>query len=81
MLDAERAKRENMVDGIATLDDVVRRLTQRISQGKTTNASRVAVARQREIDALARPPSSGSSRAMVATRAATRQRLIALLSV
>lgn len=75
LLDAERAKREGMVDGIATVDEVVRRLAHRIGQGKITNASRVAATRQREIDALARPPSCGPSREMVVTCAAARQRL------
>jgi signal peptide peptidase SppA len=75
LLDAERAKRESMVDGIATFDEVVCRLAQRLGEGKAANASRAAAARQREIDALARQPST------VARRAAARQRLIELLSV
>jgi capsid assembly protease len=81
LLDAERAKRENMVDGIATFDEVVRKLAQRIGHGKVVNASRVVAARQREIDALGRPPSGKSSRAMVTGRAGARQRLVDLLSV
>ena len=81
LLDAVHAKREGMVDDIATIDEAVRRLAQRVGQGKTANASHVAAARQREIDALARPPSSVPSREMVATCTAARQRLIALLSV
>ncbi|KGC58609.1 signal peptide peptidase SppA [Burkholderia pseudomallei] len=79
LLDAERAKREGMVDGIATLDDVVRRLARRIGQGKVANTARVAAARYREIDALNRRPSSGASRS--AMRATTRQREIDLLTL
>lgn len=79
LLDAERAMRENMVDGIATLDDVVRRLGQRIGQGKVANASRVAAARYREIGVLNRRPSSEPSRAMAAQRVVEHQRVIELL--
>ncbi|MHB9839977.1 S49 family peptidase [Paraburkholderia terrae] len=75
LLDAQRATREGMVDDVATIDMVVRKLAQRIGEGKAANASRIAAARQREIDALARQPST------VARRAAARQRLIELLSV
>lgn len=79
LLDAERAKRENMVDGVATFDEVVGKLAQRIRQGKVANASRVAAARFREIDALNHRPSSEPSRAMAAQRVAARQRVIELL--
>jgi len=64
LLSAQAAKAEGMVDGVA----------QRIRQGKAANTSRV-----REIDALARPPANGSSRAMFARRAAARQRAVQIL--
>lgn len=54
-----------MADDVATLDDVVRRLMQRIGQGKTANApSRAATlqGRERLISALSRPPSTRESR-------------------
>ncbi|ONA08806.1 S49 family peptidase [Burkholderia pseudomallei] len=76
LLDAERAKRENMVDGVATFDEVIGKLAQRLRQGKVANTSRVAAARHREIDALNRRPSSKASRP---PRAATRERVIELL--
>jgi ClpP class serine protease len=38
LLGAERAKHENMVDGIASFDEVVRKLAQHIGQGKMVNA-------------------------------------------
>ena len=66
LLSAQAAKAEGMVDGVA----------QRIRQGKAANTSRV-----REIDALARPPANGSSRAMFARRAAARQRAVQILSL
>ncbi|MBU6488973.1 MAG: S49 family peptidase [Burkholderiales bacterium] len=94
LLDAQRAKREGMVDGVATIDEVVRKLALLVGQGKIANASRVAAARQQEFDALARPiqdsnfnrtrfigasAASESVRAVAARRA--RQRVIAILSL
>lgn len=60
LLGAERAKGENMDDGIATFDDVVVRFGRRVSRVKATNASRVDATRQLEIDALASRRSCGS---------------------
>lgn len=79
LVDAERAKREGMVDGVATFDEVVRRLAQRIGQGTAGVSSRAAQlhARQRVIEALSRRPTSGSSRA--AMRTAEARRVIELL--
>lgn len=81
LLDAERAKLENMVDGIATLDDVVRMLAQRIGHGKATSQSAHAalLGRKRLLSALSRRPSSGPPRA--ATRIADRQHVIDMLSL
>ena len=76
VLSAQAAKGEGMVDGVASLNEVLAIMVQRIRQGKAANTSRV-----REIAALARPPSSGSSRAVMARRAAARQRVIQLLSL
>lgn len=35
LLDAQRAKREGMVDGVATIDEVVRKLAQRVDRSST----------------------------------------------
>lgn len=82
LLDAERAKRENMVDGIATLDAVVGKLAQGIGQDKPvrplTRAARLQ-ARQRVIEASDSRPSEEVSRA--ARFAAARRREIELLNL
>ena len=82
LLDAERAMRENMVDGIATLDDVASKLVRRIGQGKPGRPpARTAdlQTRQRVLEASNHWPSGGVSRA---TRlATTRWREIELLSL
>jgi len=82
LLDAERGKRENMVDDVATLDDVVGKLARRISRG--TQARQVIPtaglpARLRDLEALNRWPSGEVSRAV--GLAAIRQREIALLNL
>lgn len=54
LLDAERAKRESMVDGIATLDDVAGKLSRRVGQGKAVCSATVAAqlqARRRVVEA------------------------------
>jgi len=82
LLDAERAKRENMVDDVASLDDVVRRLAQRIGQGKPVRPPIRAAqmqARQRVIETSNHRPLSVVSRAAGLT--AARRREIQLLSV
>ncbi|MBF4014828.1 S49 family peptidase [Burkholderia pseudomallei] len=79
---AERGLRENMVDGFATLDDVVRMLARRIGQGKAAAPSPRATqlhARQRVIEALSRRPSSGPPR--TAMPAAARECVIDMLSL
>lgn len=65
VLDAQTAKDEGMVDGVATLDEVVRRLAQRIDRDRTVRApSRAATlqGRERLISALSRPPSGAAPR-------------------
>ncbi|MFP3600250.1 hypothetical protein, partial [Chryseobacterium sp. SIMBA_029] len=45
-LSAQAAKAENMVDGVATLDEVVRKLAKQVGQGKpAAPPSRAAVSR------------------------------------
>ena len=80
LLDAEHAKHENMVDGIATLDDVAGKLARRIGQGEAAGPSPRATqshARQGVIEALGRRPSSGPPR--TAMPAAAREREIDML--
>ncbi len=82
LLDAERAKHENMVDDVASLDDVVRRLAQRIGQGKPVRPPIRAAqmqARQRVIETSNHRPLSEVSRAAGLT--AARRREIELLSL
>lgn len=64
-LDAQSAKDEGMVDGVATLDEVVRRLAQRIDRDKTVRApSRAATlqGRERLISAVSRQTSGAAPR-------------------
>lgn len=82
LLEAESAKYESMVDGIATLDDVVGKLARRIGQGIPTRPLTRAAQlqeRQRFIAASNPRPSGEVSRAT--GRAAARQREIELLSL
>lgn len=82
LLDAERAKRENMVDGVATFDEVLRRLVQRISHIKQTGPFSRATAwppRQLVIDASNRRPSKEAS--PLVERIAIRMREIELLTL
>ncbi|PMS19190.1 peptidase S49 [Trinickia dabaoshanensis] len=65
VLDAQTAKHEGMVDGVTTLDEVVRRLAQRIGRDKTIRVpSRAATLQERAwvISALSRPSLTGESR-------------------
>lgn len=84
LLDAERAMRENMVDGIATLDDVASKLARRIGERERVRPSAPggmqSQATRRVIEASSPWPSSGEvSRA---TRvAAARRREIELLGL
>ncbi|PMS17833.1 peptidase S49 [Trinickia dabaoshanensis] len=82
LLDAERADRESMVDGIATLDDVVGKLARRIGQRKPvrppTRAEHLE-ARQRFIAASKPTPPGNVSRAP--ELAAARRREIELLEL
>lgn len=83
VLDAQSAKAEGMVDDVATLDEVIRRLALRIGQGKTANASSCATAlraRERLVAALSRPPSTRESR-KAAYDPAARHREIDLLAL
>jgi len=73
----QAARDAKMVDGIATFDDVVRRLAQRIAQGTAAPSAVRLHAPQRRICALNDPPSSKASR--TATSAAARLREIELL--
>ena len=82
LLDADRAMRENMVDGIATLDDVAGKLARRIGQGKLVRPSARATllrATQRVIEASNHRPPGEVSRATGLT--AARRREIELLSL
>lgn len=82
LLNAERAKRENMVDGVATLDDVAGELARRIVQGTLVSpATRAALSQARPyvIDASDRRPLGAASPAT--GLAATRRREIELLSL
>ncbi len=72
LLDAERAKRESMVDGVATLDEVIDGLTRRVGQGRTIGLS-VPSAR---LLATPRPSSSAPSRPASVIE---RERMIELL--
>lgn len=76
VLSAQAAKAEGMVDGVASLNEVLAIMAQRIRQGKAAKTSPV-----REIGAFARTPASESSHAMIARRVAARRRLIQLLSL
>lgn len=82
LLDAQAAKAEGMVDGVATLDEVARRLAQRICQGEPARSSTRAAqvqGRQRISDAPIRRPSSGLRRP--GGLATVRRREIELLSL
>lgn len=82
LLDAERAKDENMVDGIATLDDVVSKLARCIRHGEPVQRAASAAqlqARRRVIQALNhRPPCKESCPTGLAARS---RREIELLSL
>ncbi|WP_260427985.1 S49 family peptidase [Burkholderia stagnalis] len=81
LLDGQRAKRETMVDGVATFDDVVGRLAQRISAGRTGTTSlrtNPLHARQRVTDAVGRAP---SDKRLPAMNTAVHERVIELLSL
>lgn len=83
VVDAQTAKAEGMVDDVATLDEVVRRLAQRIGRDKTVRApSRAATlqGRERLISALSRPPLTRESR-KAAYDATVRHREIDLLAL
>lgn len=83
VLDAQSAKDEGMVDAVATLDEVVRRLAQRIGRDKMIRVpSRAATLQERArvISALSRPPSTRESR-KAAYAAAARHREIDLLAL
>jgi len=80
LLDAERARRENMVDGIATLDDVAGKLARRIAESRPIRPSTYAVQlRQRAIETTDHPTSGKVSRATGSLTA--RRREIELLDL
>lgn len=81
LLDADRAKHENMVDGVATLDDVVGRLEGCIGRGKPVRSPIRAAhcqARQCVIESSNHQPQGDVSRAV--GLATVRRREIELLS-
>ena len=78
LLDADRAKRENMVDGVATLDEVSRRLALRTAQQKTAPS---AVQHARLSFGAPISPTSENREPRTIGSTATRQREIELLSL
>lgn len=82
LLDALAAEAEGMIDGVATLDEVVRRLAQRIGRDQTVRTpSRAAMLqeRARPISALSHPPSGAAPRRT--TSAVALRREIGLLTL
>lgn len=75
VLDAQAAKDGGMIDGMATLDEVIGKLARRVGQGKATGRSMQA--REHRIEASSRRQSSEPPPA--ATRTAAHERVIQLL--
>lgn len=82
LLDAERSTRESMVDGIATLDDVMLRLSQRVAHGRANAAMLPSLGRSPETQHRLLTP-KGAPLAVRCHSAAIGdlERLVALLSL